>query len=434
MHQIYLQYIIVEAFCILFTATIYAHLRSEVGRERELASLKYMIASYIILVATDIPWAGVEGGIIRIGHTANALFNAASIASVVPGCFFWMCFVEARISPEKVWQKKTMLLIAAPAAAMVAIDLVSAFTGWVFYIDDQAHFTTGSLFWLQSTVTSVYLLIPTFHSLYEAFRTKSGKKRWEYLSYVAYMLGCYGIVAVEDSLKTIPLLELGILAVIIHLFLTIYLDSEYELAQKEREQTETSTAVMLSQLQPHFLFNALMAIQDKCHDKAPEAEEMVVEFAEYLRGNLDSLRRTEPVPFQMELGHTQNYLALENKRFPGKIRVEYFIEAEDFLIPSLTLQPVVENAVRYGVTQREDGGIVKIISRDAGKYYEIVVEDDGVGFDIDATKPDGRTHLGMDRIRKRLEDMCGGSLAAKSTPDVGTTVRITIPKRGDTAV
>jgi LytS/YehU family sensor histidine kinase len=136
----------------------------------------------------------------------------------------------------------------------------------------------------------------------------------------------------------------------------------------------------------------------------------------------------------MELGHTNNYLALENKRFPGKIRVEYFIEAEDFLIPSLTLQPVVENAVRYGVTQREDGGIVKIISRDAGKYYEIVVEDDGVGFDIDATKPDGRTHLGMDRIRKRLEDMCGGSLAAKSTPDVGTTVRITIPKRGGTAV
>jgi LytS/YehU family sensor histidine kinase len=191
---------------------------------------------------------------------------------------------------------------------------------------------------------------------------------------------------------------------------------------------------MLSQLQPHFLFNALMAIQDKCHGKAPEAEEMVVEFAEYLRGNLDSLRRREPVPFRQELGHTKNYLALENKRFPGKIGVEYYIESEEFLIPSLTLQPVVENAVRYGITQREEGGTVKIYSRDTGSAYQVVVEDDGVGFDINATKPDGRTHIGIDSIRRRLSEMCGGSLEAESTPNVGTKVTITIPKQGGAAV
>lgn len=169
-----------------------------------------------------------------------------------------------------------------------------------------------------------------------------------------------------------------------------------------------------------------------CHGKAPDAEEATIEFAHFLRGNLDSLSQNEPILFSQELGHTKNYLALEEKRFgPDILHIEYAIETEDFLVPALTLQPIVENAVRYGVMQREDGGTVKITAFENDNAYFVTVEDDGAGFDIMETKPDGRTHIGISNVRSRLIEMCGGDLNITSVRGQGTSALITIPKDYD---
>jgi two-component system LytT family sensor kinase len=427
----YIPYIVTELFCIVFSVSILLRLRT--GADEELRCLRDIIIAFIVMLASDILCVCIEHGMIRAIVWLDAIANGICLAAVVLGCYLWSRFVSVRLRQYAKPKKSILLLIAAPAAIACLLDILSSFTGWVFAIKADCSYDEGPMFWVQSVVCFVYLLLPMAYSVYMSFKTPLKEKRKEYLTYDAYIAITCGLVYFVDIVPQVPLFALSIFMGIQLLFITIYMDREYALAKKEREQTETSTAVMLSQLQPHFLFNALMAIQDKCHGKAPEAEEMVVEFAEYLRGNLDSLRRREPVPFRQELGHTKNYLALENKRFPGKIGVEYYIESEEFLIPSLTLQPVVENAVRYGITQREEGGTVRIYSKDTGKAYQVVVVDDGVGFDINATKPDGRTRIGIDSIRKRLGDMCGGSLEASSTPDVGTTVTITIPKMGGTA-
>jgi LytS/YehU family sensor histidine kinase len=213
------------------------------------------------------------------------------------------------------------------------------------------------------------------------------------------------------------------------LFLNVYLEREHALAKSEREITESSIAVMLSQLQPHFLFNALMAIQEMCHVKSPDAEDAVVEFAEFLRGNLDSLRQHDRIPFENELNHTKNYLLLECKRFAGRINVEYDIKVKDFSLPALTLQPIVENAVRYGIAQKEEGGTVRISTEKGEGAYKITVTDDGVGFDIMSEKPDGRTHLGISTIQNRLETMCGGTLTVKCVSGKGTVAVVSIPQK-----
>ncbi len=197
----------------------------------------------------------------------------------------------------------------------------------------------------------------------------------------------------------------------------------------QRMINDLNTSIMLSQIQPHFLYNSLVVIRQLCREDPKRAEETIVEFAQYLRGNLDSLTLKHPISFEQELGHTQTYLAIEQKRFGCKLKVIYNIQFKDFSLPALTLQPVVENAVRHGVTHKEHGGTVTITVDEADGNAVITVVDDGVGFDpMQTVQSDGRSHIGLENVRSRLAAFCGGKLEIHSKSGVGTSVVITIPK------
>ena len=234
----------------------------------------------------------------------------------------------------------------------------------------------------------------------------------------------------------IPQLDLMCLATTLSLliiYVTVYVRRGNRLAQKDPELSESRVSIMLGQIQPHFLYNTLSVIQDMCHGQAPEAEAATIEFSEFLRGNIDSIKAKEPIPFDLEIAHTRNYLALEVRRFGDLLHVSWDVRATDFRIPPLTLQPIVENAVRYGITQRVEGGSIRISAAEAESAYVVTVCDDGVGFDVHNPKPDGRSHIGIKSVRGRLAEMCGGSLEVVSKPGEGTTVVITIPKKGESA-
>ncbi|MEG2105168.1 MAG: ATP-binding protein, partial [Oscillospiraceae bacterium] len=158
------------------------------------------------------------------------------------------------------------------------------------------------------------------------------------------------------------------------------------------------------------------------------AKKVTAEFADYLRHNLDSLTQSKPVPFEDELQHTKVYLGIEQKRFEERLRVVYDIERADFCVPSLTMQPLVENAVKHGVVKRKNGGTVTISTREREDCYKIIITDDGVGFDINKPQADADTHIGIQNVRDRLWSMCGGTLAIESEIGKGTTATIKIPK------
>lgn len=200
--------------------------------------------------------------------------------------------------------------------------------------------------------------------------------------------------------------------------------------EMESELLQSKISVMLSQIQPHFLYNTLVVIRQLCDINPKQAKEAVTEFANYLRGNLDSLTLNTTISFEKEMEHVENYISLEKKRFGDKINIEYNIEATEFEVPSLTIQTVVENAVRHGITKRKDGGTVTISTKEYISEYLIEIRDNGIGFDttIPHNENDKRSHIGVENSAKRIETMCGGNLKFSSTPGVGTTVLITIPK------
>lgn len=207
---------------------------------------------------------------------------------------------------------------------------------------------------------------------------------------------------------------------------------EKELAQKELALSESNNSLVLSQIQPHFLYNALTSIYRLCDVKPEAAKEAVSNFSKYLRGNLDSIKQTKMISFADELKHLQAYLSLEKIRYDDYLDIKYDIKTTEFFIPPLTVQPLVENAVNHGISDLPVGGLVTISTEEKRDYYEIRVSDNGVGFDPETVPEDGCSHLGIMNVRSRLNIMCHGTLDIKSAPGDGTVAIIQIPKGGAT--
>lgn len=200
-------------------------------------------------------------------------------------------------------------------------------------------------------------------------------------------------------------------------------------AQAERELVDSRTSIMLSQIQPHFLYNALLGIKQLCDVEPQKASDALEHFSYYLRGNLDALTDIRLIPFKKELIHVKDYLYLEKMRFSKKLNIEWDIEYEDYFLPPLTLQPIVENAVRHGITKKKGGGTLSIKSERIEDAVVITITDNGIGFDKNEPKQDGRTHIGIENVKKRLSIQCGGSLLIESEKGVGTQVIMVLPHR-----
>ena len=201
---------------------------------------------------------------------------------------------------------------------------------------------------------------------------------------------------------------------------------EAEKNMVEAKLKESRISIMLSQIQPHFIYNTLGTIERMCLKDPQKAFELVRNFSLYLRGNFSELDSVTPIRFEQELKHVEYYINIEKVRFPD-MNIEYDVEATEFVLPALSVQPLVENAIKHGLMRLETGGTVKIHSYETSTHFCVEVTDSGVGFDVDATI-DEKKHVGLRNIRGRLKAMVNGALILESEPGVGTKAVIMIPK------
>ena len=190
--------------------------------------------------------------------------------------------------------------------------------------------------------------------------------------------------------------------------------------------TESRISTMMSQIRPHFIYNTLGSIEQLCIIDPPKAGELVHNFAKYLRGNFGELDNPKPILMSQEMEHVRHYISIENVRFPD-MTFSFEMNSDDFHIPALTIQPIVENAIKHGLMKLSKGGTIRVVSYETESHYCVSVEDDGVGFDTDVLL-DERKHVGIRNIRGRLKAMVNGTLEIESRVGIGTTVLIKIPK------
>ena len=192
------------------------------------------------------------------------------------------------------------------------------------------------------------------------------------------------------------------------------------------ELAESRISTMISQIRPHFIYNTLGSIEQLCKLDPPKAGDLVHNFAKYLRGNFGELDNPKPILMSQEMEHVRHYINIENVRFPD-MTFTFEMNSDDFHIPALTIQPIVENAIKHGLMKLPRGGTIHVVSYETDTDYCISVVDDGVGFDT-GVLIDERKHVGLRNIRERLKVMVNGKLEIESTVGVGTKVLVTIPK------
>lgn len=309
-------------------------------------------------------------------------------------------------------------------AANAAIYLSALFSGISFRITEENLFAMGPLGYIGHVLCAGLLAMLVYESVKKSLqRNATG-------SFILLLdAGLLVLATVWDWLQggSGPISWLTVVVVSSCLFYYLWLHMQSAFAHEQALEAEQRIQIMMSQIQPHFLFNTLSTIQALCRIDPEKASETTEKFGTYLRMNIDSISQSSLIPFRKELEHTRIYADIEMMRFPY-IHISYDIKEDDFELPALSIQPMVENAIRHGVRGRYNGS-VKIMTR--GEENEIVISviDNGKGFDPEGTEEAGGMHIGIRNVRERIEVLCGGTLEIESEPGKGSTVTIRLPRR-----
>lgn len=384
-----------------------------------------------------------------------------------PSVFYCVCFIIG-ISFWVLLDPRYSTLLIRNTALIMLLEIISPTAAAAFLVQYIQYFLSSKAAkfnrWLLASVLGVIaaMMLLQWSGLADAFEVRdftvpfvgvvcvaialeiayelrhNDSKILRFLTWPGLVMLCFGVLEVFNyTIELMPRGQIASMGLSIFIATQLVLAVRYlahsvwqvqRTAQLEKELADSRIAMMLSQIQPHFLFNSLTAIQQLCVEDPLTAEQSVATFAKYLRGNINALGSAALIPFAKELDHVGAYLKLEQMRFQEKLRVEFDIKTHEFLLPSLTVQPIVENAVRYGVGRSANGGTVHIASWEDGAHYYIKVTDDGPGFCPKALQNDGKNHIGLDNVNKRLASQCGGRLEIDSQPGQGTKVKIIIPK------
>lgn len=312
------------------------------------------------------------------------------------------------------------------AGVNAAVHTTALFSRICFWIGPPNTYRGGPLsdlcLWV-SLILMVYLIYLTIH----IFHPRRRRETWLPVLVVLLIIGAVGLDSHMGYIPQ-PVAWLTIAIAICCVFYYIWLHLQFVREHEDALRAGQRVQLMLSQIQPHFLFNTMEVIRRMCRRNPSDAEDAIVKLERYLRGNMDSMAQEGLVTFDKELEHAKLYLELEQIRFPGELHAAYDLSVTEFMLPSLTLQPLVENAVRHGVRGKKSGeGTITIVTRAYADRYEVAIADDGPGFDPNALKQDGQMHIGIANVRERL-GYAGARLSIASQPGKGTVAMIIVPR------
>ena len=328
------------------------------------------------------------------------------------------------------WLPKTTIPAAVLGAGSWCISSFMHLMGRL----DSTGYRPGPLYWLGQLSGNYILGLLIF--LIVRYRKTLGHGRVAIFSFFVAIPAA--AVILRQYFPFIDYLSLALALSVIFVRNLLDIERARTVNQQEERLREGRVRLMLSQIRPHFLYNTLNTIYVLCEQEPTAAQRAIEELSEFLRANIGSLESDRPVPFDTEMKLVRHYLYLEQMRYQEDLRVEIFQDATNFSLPPLTIQPLVENAVKHGLAKAPGGGTVRVYSFELPNEFSVVVEDDGVGFTPEdylkggnvSLSEDGKKqlHIGLLSVRERLREMCGGDLEVQSKPGEGTIARIHLPK------
>ena len=408
--------IALDAFGCLVMLIVLLSCINEYARNRRGMSKSFIVLLVFViatLVSDLLSWIG-EGNIdlsllTTVSNTVAVCFSYATII-----CF--MFYLKETLNN----QSKMLSVMAGLFSALSIITgiflVANIFYEYAFYVNEFGHYVR-----VENVMMSIiYLQFPvlSFISIILALIFTVNSDKTVRLTFIVYTVFPVTGVLLDYFIHGLSLTYIGLVLSVLIIYANIYL-------QNQKTIEKQKNALMLSQINPHFVYNTLSTIASMCDISPKQAKYLTIDFSQYLRRNIDTLTSEELIPFEQELAHVECYLKIEKARFRERLNVNYSVQCKDFSIPPLTIQPIVENAVKHGITKKAEGGSIRLSTYEEDTHYVIEIIDDGVGFDTEASE----MHVGLKNVRSRIAAMCRGELTVKSTLGVGTRVRIEIPKK-----
>ena len=407
--------IALDIFALFITGIILVSCLIEFSKKRIGARyfLLYQIFVGVALIADMIGWFGE-------GEPAFAVMTVISNTVMACACrlaiMSFIGYIIATLHSNSRAARALMYIFLMLCVLSIVFCIGNAFYGYTYYVNEAGHYVHTS----NVTMGILYLFYPVlavFAVLLLALFAKRSS-RFNRLVVIVYVIFPVAAVVVDYIFHGLSLTCAGFTLTTLAVYATIYRTRQKELdAQKN--------ALMLSQINPHFIYNTLSTVAAMCDVSPKQAKSLTIDFSKYLRKNIDSLSSESLIPFEQEMEHIECYLKIEKARFRERLNVIYSVQCKEFAIPPLTIQPIVENAIKHGITKKAEGGTIKICTYEEDKHYIVEIIDDGVGFDAERAE----LHVGIENVRGRIATICHGDVSIKSTLGVGTRVTIEIPKK-----
>ncbi|MBE6136579.1 MAG: hypothetical protein E7181_04880 [Erysipelotrichaceae bacterium] len=307
-------------------------------------------------------------------------------------------------------------------SAFIISDIVNIFTH-IYFTSVNGVYTRSSLMILSQGYQFVVLL----SSFIIIVMTKSLSIR-EKIAFGFYCILPAVSIIIQNALPGYAIAYLALFISIEILFLFLNVEKNIRLEEDEKKLHEANIRIMMSQIQPHFIYNTLSSISTLITMNPYDAQKALDDFTDYLRANFSALTQTKLVSFRDELMHIKTYANLEKHRFNDRLNMVYDIQVIDFPVPPLTIQPLVENAIKHGILKKIEGGTVTLRTYEDENAYYVEIEDDGVGFDMEKIDFSNNKHIGLNNVRHRLKSMCKGDIVFSSQVGKGTKVVVTFEK------
>ena len=296
-------------------------------------------------------------------------------------------------------------------------------TTFLYYVTPDNEFIRGSWHPLLVAPLAAIMLL----NLAGVIRRRNRLPDKYYVAFLIHLLPMTVATLIHAVIYVPLLVVFGLSFSMLSMFGIILFDQIEQYMRQQREIAHQRASIMVLQMRPHFIFNTMMSIYYLCAQDSKKAQQVTLDFTSYLRKNFSAIASENTIPFANELEHTRAYLAVEQVQFEDGLFVEYDTPHTRFRVPPLTLQPIVENAVKHGMDPDSAPLRICIRTRETDAGHEITVEDNGPGF-AQTNMNESEPHIALANIQHRLEIMCGGKLTVMPREGGGTVVKVILPE------
>lgn len=363
--------------------------------------------------------------LIKINYTSDAFITAFYSTFYVMNnleVFFLFVYTLSYAVLSEKGKKALFLFNVSLLAVFILTDILNVFTG-IYFSAQGGEYVRG-----KNMILSQGYQFVTFTFIFVIAVLNKQLNIRERVAFFLYCLLPFGAIVLQNVFKGYAIAYASIIVATEILFLFLNVAKNIELSKVEEKNKAAQIKIMMSQIQPHFIYNTLSSISTLITIDPVKAERALDDFTEYLRANLSSLTETRLIPFENELKHIKTYVALEKIRFNDRVNVNYNIKANDFKVPPLSIQPIVENSIKHGILKKLEGGTLTLNTYETESSFVVEITDDGVGFDVDDKSITGNDHVGLNNIKYRLFTMCRGDIKIESEKDKGTKVSVVFYK------